>query len=80
VTAKPRKLWATSFRGVPDKRRHESKAVAYRYVQNATTNYAAGVRYRTTHVNVWVDERGGRGWELYETVDLAELAGMKEGA
>lgn len=71
---KPRKLWAVRFRftGAPI-RRHESKAAAYRHVQNEVANWLAGT-LRTQHLAVWVDERDGRGWQTYEFVDLAELA------
>jgi hypothetical protein len=67
-----RKLWATSYPRVPgsQKRRHESKAAVYRYVNNEVANWLAGA-LRSQHLVVWVDERTGMGWERYENVDLA---------
>lgn len=70
-----RKLWATAFPRVsPDKRRHESKAAAYRHIQHEATNWAAGA-LRSQHLTVYVDERDGFGWRTYEHIDLAELGG-----
>lgn len=73
--AKPRKLWMTKFR-IPTTagRKHQSKAEAYRFIQNDVRNYQAGIKFRSTVVDVLVDERDGRGWRRYETVDLAEWA------
>lgn len=67
-----RKLWATSFPRIPgEKKRHESKAAAYRYVvDDAARNWLAGA-LRSQHLMVWVDERDGRGWQRYEDIDLA---------
>lgn len=72
--ASKRKLWATQFHliGTP-KRRHESKAEAYRYVENDVRYWLAGA-LRSQHLTVFVDERDGQGWQVYERVDLAELA------
>lgn len=69
-----RKLWATSYPragvGVSFRRRHESKAAAYRYVRNAVADWLCGA-LRSQHLTVWVDERDGKGFRRYETVDLA---------
>ncbi len=72
--AKLRKLWSTTLASLPDRRRHESRAQAYRYVANDAANWAAGA-LRSRHVSVWVDERDGRGWKLQEQVDLADYGG-----
>lgn len=67
-----RKLWATAFARVrPDKRRHESKAAVYRYVEGVSADWAAGA-LRSQHLTVYVDERDGRGWQTYEHIDLAD--------
>jgi hypothetical protein len=69
-----RKLWATSFPRVrPDKRRHESKAAVYRYVEAEVANWLCHA-LRSQHLTVYVDERDGQGWQTYEHIDLAELA------
>jgi hypothetical protein len=70
-----RKLWATQFVQVPgsEKRRHESKVMAYRYVDNDRANWQCGA-LRSPFVHVFVDERDGRGWKLYEKIDLSEGA------
>jgi hypothetical protein len=66
-----KKLWATSYpRIVSDKCKHGSKAAVYRWVKDQ-----AGLvdRLRSPHVSVWVDERDGQGWQLYESLDLREV-------
>lgn len=69
-----RKLWATQFRFAGALlRRHESKAAAYRYIQNDLRNWLVG-GLRTHHLTVFVDERDGQGYQVYERIDLAELA------
>jgi hypothetical protein len=71
---KPRKLWATAYaRVIPDKRRHETKAAAYRYVENEVRNWLCNA-LRSQHLTVYVDERDGRGFQVYEHVDLDELS------
>jgi hypothetical protein len=71
---KPRKLWATRFdRVVTNYRRHESKAEAYRYVRNDLTNWLVGA-LRSQFITVYVDERDGRGYQVYERIDLEQLA------
>jgi hypothetical protein len=69
-----RKLWATGFPQLAGpKLRHESRAEAYRYVENDVRNWLAGA-LRSQHVTVYVDERDGQGWQTYERIDLDELA------
>jgi len=71
-----RKLWATAFARVrPDKTRHESRAAAYRYVEHKARQWALG-NLRPQHLTVYVDERDGQGWQIYEHVDLAEVGGQ----
>lgn len=73
--AKPRKLWRTDWRDDASayrSTRHESQAAAYRYVRNDAANYACNPDVRPRFTEVWVDERDGRGWQLYERVDLAD--------
>lgn len=77
---KPRRLWSTtqgpeaSSVVESQRRRHESQAEAYRYVQNDATNYAARSGTGYTYTDVWVDERDGRGWQHFERVQMADLA------
>jgi hypothetical protein len=66
-----RKLWSTTYMGSPQRRRHESRAEAYRYVENDRRNWLAGA-LRWSAVNVWVDERDGQGWQHYERINFAE--------
>lgn len=80
--AAPRKKWATQ---PPHKSLHrevhQSKPAAYRAVQTWVEWYRDGkLSPGVRQIEVWVDDGLGCGWELYETVDLAELAGMKDGA
>jgi hypothetical protein len=66
-----RKLWSTTVDAVEEaRRRHESRAEAYRYVDNDRANYLAGA-LRGSRVTVWVDERQGRGWQVHERIDFA---------
>lgn len=66
-----RKLWATRFDRIPNEyRRHESKVQAYRYVENDRANWACGALV-SQYVTVYVDERDGHGWQVYERIDLS---------
>lgn len=73
---KLRKLWSTTVDAVPaaSRRRHESRASAYRYVENDRRNWLCGA-LRGSRVTVWVDERDGRGWRMYERLDFAKEVG-----
>lgn len=67
--ATPRKLWKVvvgdSRDGMQMTFRPESKAKAYGiYVANAAGVY--------DQAEVYVDERDGRGWQLYERIQLAD--------
>lgn len=64
-----RKLWMTS-QG-PYQRCHGSKAAVYRYVESQCADWAAGALW-FQYLRVYVDLRDGRGWYLYEQIDLAE--------
>lgn len=65
-----RKLWSGGFPAiVGDRKRFESKAAAYRWVRHQVTNLHM---LRSPVVNVYVDERDGQGWQLYEQIDLRE--------
>lgn len=63
-------------RGGPWTERPESKVKVYRYVQNELTNWLCGALPSPT-MKIWVDERDGRGWQLYEKIDLEELAELE---
>lgn len=72
-----RKLWRTVWRSVDAETvhrvdQHESRAAAYRYVENDAANYAAVPSPSRQVTLVFVDERDGLGWQLYELVDLAD--------
>lgn len=67
-----RKLWCTEFTDSATPRvRHESRAAVYRYVEAQRANWQCGA-LRFHRLNVRVDERDGRGWRLYERIDLSE--------
>ena len=73
-----RKLWATAFlRIASEKRRHESQAAVWRYVQSECANWLAGA-LRSQHLVVYVDERDGQGWQTFEQIDLAEWGASGE--
>ncbi len=73
--AAPRKKWATRQHPADPRTTHPSKPAAYRYVQQQAEYFHLGmIRRDLNRINVYVDEGHGRGWELYETVDLADLA------
>ena len=65
-----RKLWKVTWPEVPTAgRRPESKAAAYRYLAGLAVDWQCGA-LRSPLLNVYVDERDGRGWRLYERIDL----------
>jgi hypothetical protein len=75
-----RKLWSTT-RGPESpaieemyRKRYPSQAAAYQRVRHEAQ---VGFEPRD-HVDVWVDERDGHGWQHYERVQLADLAAMGE--
>lgn len=73
--AAPRKKWATRHHPGSPRTTHTSKPAAYRYVQQQAEHYRLGMlRGDLNRITVYVDEGLGRGWDLYETVNLAELA------
>jgi hypothetical protein len=66
------KRWSTTFVPGAPRTQHNSKAALYRWAQDQAAQWANGaLRYKS--VSVWVDERDGRGWQLYERLDLVEL-------
>lgn len=72
------KLWEIrqQTRGYLYKVRVESKVKAYRWVHDEVANWLCGMP-PTPFVEVWVDERDGSGWRLYERVNLEELAQLE---
>jgi hypothetical protein len=73
--AAPRKKWATRLHPADPRKTHDSKPATYRYVQQQAGHYRDGmVRADLNRITVYVDEGLGRGWELYETINLADLA------
>lgn len=79
----PRKKWATS---ITERRAgwktHLSKAAAYRWTQMVAfdVSVAAPGQHLPTRIHVWVDEGLGQGWELYESLNLADLTPSTGGA
>jgi hypothetical protein len=72
-----RKLWMTDWPEITllDPRdRHTSKAATYRFVDRQAQARRRGER-ASNRVDVYVDEQDGRGWQLYERVDLDTLGG-----
>lgn len=69
------KKWATRHHPGERRKTHTSKVAVYRFVQQQAEAYHVGmIRRDLNRINVYVNEGRGRGWELYETVDLADLA------
>lgn len=67
------RLWATEFdRPGARPERHASEVATYRYVENERANWAANPLRSTRYLSIYVDERKGRGFELYETIDLSQ--------
>lgn len=71
---KPRKLWATQPPLMKIAREnHRSQAAAYRCVANWAEEFRADVlNPRIRQIEVYVDERDGHGWKLYERIELAD--------
>ncbi len=69
------KRWATRHHPGERRKTHTSKVAAYRFVQQQAEYYHDGIiRRDLNRITVYVDEGRGRGWELYESVNLADLA------
>lgn len=73
--AKPRKKWATKLNtpGAPMKN-FPSETKAFANVRELAKFVQGGTEIGGTTVKVFVDEGLGRGWELFEVVDLADAA------
>lgn len=70
-----RKLWKVTWPELPiPGQRHESKAAAYRYVDAELANWQCG-GMRSPYLNVYIDERDGHGWQLYERIDMRTWTG-----
>jgi hypothetical protein len=63
-----RKLWKVERGGKVW--RPKSQVMAYRIVHGETGNW---VRTQDPIIRVYVDERDGQGWRLYEVLNLKEL-------
>jgi len=75
--SKPRKRWKIVDNFTD--RSMESKAAAYRYVENVIREWGVGSRRQDLPtVRVYVDERDGNGWRLYERVNLSNLRRQRE--
>ncbi len=74
----PRKKWATRLNPADQRKTHPSEAAVWRYVNAVADQYRSGLLRRDlSRLTVWVDEGLGRGWELYETVNLADWAASR---
>jgi hypothetical protein len=62
-----RKRWQTRQRAMPYT--HSSRAAAYRFVAIQRTHWRDGL-LQSPMISVLVDERDGRGWKIYERIDL----------
>jgi hypothetical protein len=67
--ARPRKKWRLTYPGGHVEDRFTSKRATYEFLQSLARGGTTGA------VRVWVDEGAGRGWDLYERVNLAEIGG-----
>lgn len=74
-----RRKWSTTWASRTDKpKSHRSEKAVYDWLGDQATALRDGAELSDTVVNVWVDERLGRGWERYERVDLREHAAFVE--
>lgn len=71
-----RKLWATKWTQIPGAThvKFPSKVAVYRHLDRMRETWSKG-HLRSQHVAVYVDERDGRGWQLYERIDLDNPVG-----
>jgi hypothetical protein len=68
-----RKLWAATFIQVPGHiTRFESKAQTYRWICGQAADWRCGA-LQSPLIEIHVDERDGRGYQLYEKIDLRKL-------
>lgn len=73
---KPRKKWGVKL-VQPDATiaTYYTQVNAYRYVQSlAFHSRTEGPLVTAREVEIFIDEREGRGWELFERVNLADVA------
>jgi hypothetical protein len=79
MASRKAKLWKIrqKTKGCTYECRPESKVKAYRWVRNELANWLCGA-VPTPFVEVWVDDRDGNGWRLYERVNLSELAELEK--
>lgn len=76
--ASKRKLWATSYTGLHQRRfGHKTEEATYEWVRQEAREWAAGNRAFQL-VTVYVDERDGQGFRLFEVCDLAVLGESTE--
>lgn len=68
-----RKRWSTMSLPGAGRVEHDSKAATYRWVQKQVALWSEGALRHPT-LSVWFDDGDGRGWHLYERVDLREHA------
>lgn len=74
MAGKPRKLWKTSYPKIDGtERRHKSVRDVYEYVRGEAELFKRG-SLSSPRLNVYVDERDGNGWILFEDVNLEEWA------
>lgn len=54
---------------------HPSKTAAYAWIRDLVRDFGPGgySDLRSSVVKVYVDERDGQGWQLYESIDLRDL-------
>jgi hypothetical protein len=70
-----RKLWKVKYFCAHDVARPDSKASAYRYVEQKRSLWACRSPESRDHwryLEILVDVRDGRGWQLHETIDLGD--------
>lgn len=68
-----RRQWGTSFsQGSGEKLRHGSYATVVRYLEHQAANWRSGL-LTSPNINIYVDydDGKGRGWELYDKIDLS---------
>lgn len=71
-----RKLWKISYPELPNRvdDRPESAVKVDTYIRDAAANWQCGA-LKSPRLVVYIDERDGFGWQIYNEIDLREYVG-----
>lgn len=70
-----RKKWSSTWMGDTryGRKSHPSQRAAYNWIRVQANLYAQRVILPSYTINVYVDEGDGQGWQLYESIKLADI-------